>query len=101
MVHPPYAFTTTSMLPPPSTFPIVGVTDAPAANAASNSIEGTTPSSHKGQEMQSKWHQILPTLIPRPDITSRLLGPSHPSPSDTSTSFPIVVVSKLAVPPHV
>ena len=47
-----------------------------------------------------KCHWILPMLIPQLDITSRPLSPSCPIPSDTSTSFPIVVVPELAVPPH-
>ena len=100
VVYPPCAFTTTPILPLPSTILMVGVNDAPAATATSSSIEGTTPSSHKGQEMPSKCHQILPMLIPQPDITSRPLSPSCPSPSDTSTSFPIVAVPELAVPLH-
>ena len=78
----------------------MGVTDAPAAIATSSSREGTTPSSHEGQEMPSKFHWISPMLIPQPDATSRPLSSSHPSPSDTSTSFPIVVVPELAVPLH-
>ena len=100
VVHPSCAFTTTPMLPLPSTILIVGVIEAPAKTATSSSIEGTTPSSHEGPEMPLKCHQILPMLIPQPDINSRPLSPSCPSPSDTSTSFPIIVVPELAVPPH-
>ena len=100
VVHPLHAFTTTPLSLPPSTIPIMDITDAPAAIATSGSIEGTTSSSHEGQEMPLKCHQILPTPIPQPDITSKPLSPSCPSPSDTSKSFPIVVVPELAVPPH-
>ena len=64
VVHPLCASTTTPMLPLPSTVPIVGVTEAPAATAMSSSIEGTTPSSHGGPEMPSKCCQILTLLIP-------------------------------------
>ena len=100
VVHPLCAFTTTPMPSLPSMILILGVTEAPAATATSSSIEETTPSSDKGPETPLKCHQILPTLIPWPDVTSRLLSPSCPSPSDTSTSFPIVVVHELAVPSH-
>ena len=89
VVHPLHAFTTTPMSPLLSRIPNVGVTDAPAATAMSSSIEGTTSSSHKGKETPLKCHQISPTLTPQPDITLRPISPSCPSPSDTSTSFPL------------
>ena len=100
VVHPLCAFTTTPMSPQPSTIPIVGVTEAPAATATSSSIEGTTPSSHEGPEMPLKCHQILPILIHQLDAILRPLSPSCPSPLDTSTSFPIVVVPEQTVPCH-
>ena len=68
VVHHPHVFTTTPMSPLPSTIPIVVVTEVHAATATSSSIEGTTPSSHEGQEMPSKYHWITPMLIPQQNM---------------------------------
>ena len=90
----------TPVVPPPSTIPIVGITDSSMPAVASSSSKVTTPASQEIQEIPPKYHQISPTLIPQPEVTSMPSTPPHPGPSDKSTNLPIVIVPKLPVPPE-
>ena len=90
----------TPMVPPPSTIPIAGITDSSMPVVASSSSEVTTPASQKIQEIPPKHHQISPTLIPQPEVTSMPSILPLPGPSDKSTTLLIVIVPKLAVPPE-
>ena len=86
------------MVPPPSTIPIAGITDSTMPDVASSSSEVTTPVSQEIQEIRPKLHQISPTLIPQPEVTSMPSSPLHPGPSDKSTTLLIVIVPELAIP---
>ena len=50
VIHPPQAYTTTPMVPPPSTIPIAGITNSSMPVVASSSSEITTPVSQETQE---------------------------------------------------
>ena len=85
----------TLIVPPPSTIPIVGITDSSLAVASPSVSEATTLIS---LEIPSKHQQITPTLIPQPEVASSPSSPLCPSPSAKSTSLPTVIVPELVIP---
>ena len=88
------------MTPPPSTIPIVGITNSSMPVVGSSSSEVTTPASQEIQEIPTKNHQISPTPILQPEVTSMPSSCPHPGPSDKLTTLSIVIVPELAVPPE-
>ena len=83
------------MAPPPSTIPIVGITDSSLAVACPSGSEATTLTS---LEIPSKCQQITPTPIPQPEVASRPSSPLCPSWSAKSISLPTIIVPEFDTP---
>ena len=83
------------MAPPPTSISIIGITNSPSTVASLGGSRSTTPTS---LEILSKQHQISPTLIYQPEVTSKPSSPPHLEPSEKSSSLPVVVVPELVIP---
>ena len=97
MIHPPQAYTVTLMVPPPSTIPIVGITNSSlsVASASSSSSEATASVS---QETSPKCCHIVPTSIQPSESFPLSSDPPSPGLSDKSASYPTLIVPEPAIP---
>ena len=93
--HPSQAYTATLMAPTSASILIIGITDSSLTVASPGGSRSTTPPI---PEILSKHHQISPTLISQPEVTSKPSSPPHPDPSEESSALPIVAVPELFIP---
>ena len=94
VAHFPKVYTTTLIAPPPSTIPIIGITDSLPIRSVSSGDSGVTSDP---QEIP-KCHHIMPTLIQPSESAPLPSSPPSPGPSSKSTSYPTLVVPELSIP---